>query len=69
MHIHAGLDICVPSDSRLDFESRHRNLFVRNLAVVRKINRDGCTYMIIEEMMITEIQPIDFERTNLQQQG
>jgi hypothetical protein len=41
---------------------------VRNLAVVRN-KRDGCTYMSIEEMMVTEIQPINFEWTNLQQQG
>jgi len=43
-------------------------LFVRNLAAVRN-KRDGCTYMSIEEMMVTEIQPINFEWTNLQQQG
>jgi hypothetical protein len=42
---------------------------VQNLAVVRKIKRDGCTYMSTEEMMVTEIQPGDFEWTNLQQQG
>jgi len=30
-----------------------------------KKRRDGCTYMSTEEMMITEIQPINFEWTNL----
>ena len=41
---------------------------MRNLAMVRN-KRDGCTYMSIEEMMVAEIQPINFEWTNLQQQG
>jgi len=30
-----------------------------------KKRRDGSTYMSTEEMMITEIQPINFEWTNL----
>ena len=66
MHVHAGLHVGVRSVSRLIFKVGI--LIVRNLAVVRN-KRDGCTYMSIEEMMVTEIQPINFEWTNLQQQG
>jgi hypothetical protein len=34
----------------------------------KKNRRGGATYMITEEMVITEIQPINLDWTNLQKQ-
>lgn len=49
------------------------NLFVQNILVSIRTGeqrkRDGYTYMSIEEMVITEIQPINLDWTNLQQEG
>jgi len=63
------LQVHIPNTSDSDSRKEEEHIPPWVLEKFIRKERVALNYMSIEEMMITEIQPINFEWINLQQQG